>query len=94
MDTLLQKGCTVHAVEFPTPEQAQALRDATMGPVLDRLEALSHPKIRRYRNIALADPQGRNIWLDADHVNHLGRTLMTKYLVDHVFRAMAPSPTR
>lgn len=81
---LLEKGCRIEVVVVPVPGEIEVIREATYGSVVDQLEVLNDPNVRIHTGIELVEPEGRNIWRDADHVNARGRKLMTEYLARHV----------
>lgn len=84
IELLLEKGCRVEVMVVPVPDEVDAVRRATYGSIVDQLEILDDARIRLHLGIQLVEPEGRNIWMDADHMNARGRALMTDYLVKHV----------
>jgi hypothetical protein len=83
IEALIGKGCTIHVLDIPIPADIRAARDRIYGSVIDALD-LDRPGIHIHRDILLVDPDGKNVWQDADHMNARGRRLMTDYLIARV----------
>ena len=95
VDRLLDKGCTVHVVEFPVTPELTELREASIfRPLLEEVPAMRDARLDRYSDIQLRGPPGKNIWHDMDHLNELGMTLMTELvlrdMLDHPVTSSVP----
>jgi hypothetical protein len=85
LQLLLDKGCRLEVVDIPVPADVAEVRDRGHGSVIDELEVLRHPRVRIWKDIPLVDPNGKNVWADADHMNQRGRRLMTEFFASKVF---------
>ena len=82
---LLEKGCRLEVVDIPIPGDMKAVRDARYGSIIAELGLVGRSNVRIWTDIQLVDPEGRNVWADADHMNQRGRRLMTELFVSRVF---------
>ncbi len=82
---LLDKGCHLEVIDIPIPADMAAVRNQNYGSVIEELGLLDRPNVRVWTGIQLVDPQGKNVWADADHMNQRGRRLMTEFFATKVF---------
>lgn len=87
IEILLAKGCDVRIVEFPVTKELHAMRaESVFANLTDEIEVLTDPRLKVWTNVEIADPEGRNIYYDMDHLNERGRGLMTAWLYENVLR--------
>jgi hypothetical protein len=79
---LLEKGCKLEVIAVPVPDEVEEVRNQSYGSIMNAID-LAHPNACIHPKIDL-EPGERNIWKDADHMNSIGRRLMTGYLIEHV----------
>jgi hypothetical protein len=82
---LLDKGCRLEVIDIPIPDDLKALRAKQYGSVIDELGLVGRSNVRIWTDIPFQDPEGRNVWADADHMNQRGRRLMTEFFASRVF---------
>ena len=84
---LVEKGCEVRLLEMPVSPDLEALVKGSvyrgLFPDFPELERLS--KVQLYRDVALEQTPGQNIWYDLDHLNVRGRDRMTEWILGNVF---------
>ncbi len=90
IQVMLDKGCHLEVLDIPIPPDMAAVRDREKGPIVEALGLVGRANVRIWTGIPLVDPEGKNVWADADHMNQRGRRRMTEFLVTHVFPPPAP----